>query len=94
MVKSIRPSRNDNKVLVRTRYVIEKKKWLLYSQLYSLIWITYLLGKLFVLRAGALVSWLWKETRVPKVVGSNPGTVYWMDIFSHILVVKIVMLFV
>ena len=26
-----------------------------------------------------------------KVVGSNPGTVYWMDIFSHIFVVKIVM---
>ena len=25
----------------------------------------------------------------PKVVGSNPGTVYWMDIFSHIFVVKI-----
>ena len=27
----------------------------------------------------------------PKVVGSNPGTIYWMDIFSHIFVVKIVM---
>ena len=26
-----------------------------------------------------LVSWLWEETHVPKVVGSNPGTVYWMD---------------
>ena len=33
--------------------------------------------------------WLWEETHVPKVVGSNPGTVYWMDIFSHIFVVKI-----
>ena len=22
-------------------------------------------------------------------MGSNPGTVYWMDIFSHIFVVKI-----
>ena len=41
--------------------------------------------------AGALVQWLWEETHVPKVVGSNPGTVYWMDIFSHIIVVKIVM---
>ena len=27
-----------------------------------------------------------------KVVGSNPGTVYWMDIFSHIFVVNILML--
>ena len=26
--------------------------------------------------------------------GSNPGTVYWMDIFSHTFVVKIVMMFV
>ena len=24
----------------------------------------------------------------PKVVGSNLGSVYWMDIFSHIFVVK------
>ena len=30
-----------------------------------------------------------EETHVPKVVGSNPGTVYWIDIFSHIFVVKI-----
>ena len=27
------------------------------------------------------------------VVGSNPGTIYWMDIFSHIFVVKIIMMF-
>ena len=26
-----------------------------------------------------------------KVVGSNPGAVYWMDIFSHIFEVKIVL---
>ena len=38
--------------------------------------------------------WLWEETLVPKVMGSNPGTVYWMDILSHIFVVKIVMMFV
>ena len=25
-----------------------------------------------------------------KVVGSNPSTIYWMDIFSHLFVVKIV----
>ena len=43
---------------------------------------------------GALVKWLWEETHVPKVVGLNPGTIYWMDIFSHIIVVKIVMMFV
>jgi len=26
-------------------------------------------------------------------VGSNPGTVYWMDMFSHIFVVKILKMF-
>ena len=31
--------------------------------------------------AGALVQWLWEETHVTKVVGPNPVTVYWMDIF-------------
>ena len=36
----------------------------------------------------------WDETRVPKIVGSNPSTIYWMDIFSHLFVVKIVMMFV
>ena len=30
----------------------------------------------------------------PKVVGLNPGTIYWMDIFSQIFVVKIVLMFV
>ena len=40
----------------------------------------------------SLVQWLWEENHVPKVVGSNPGTVNWMDIFSHIFVVKIVMI--
>ena len=34
---------------------------------------------------------LMAETDVPKVVGSNPSTVHWMDIFSHLFVVKIVM---
>ena len=33
--------------------------------------------------AGALVYWLCEATHVLKVVGSNPGTIYWMDIFSH-----------
>ena len=31
-------------------------------------------------KPGALVLWLWEETHVPKDVGSNPSTVYWMDI--------------
>ena len=35
-----------------------------------------------------MVKWLWEETHVPKVMGSNTGTVYCMDIFSPILVVK------
>ena len=42
--------------------------------------------------AVARVQWLWEETYVPKVVGSNPSTVYWVDIFTHLFVVKIVML--
>ena len=33
--------------------------------------------------ARALVLWLWDKTHVLKVVGSNYGVVYWMDIFSH-----------
>ena len=32
--------------------------------------------------AGALVKWLWEETHVMTVVGSNLGTVYWMDVFN------------
>ena len=49
-------------------------------------------GKIFssnkvVFGAGALVLWLWEENHLPKVVGSNPDTVYWMDIKnSHIFV--------
>ena len=39
-----------------------------------------------------MVWWLWEETHVPKVVGLNPSTIYWMDIFSHLFAVKIVML--
>ena len=35
--------------------------------------------------AGALVEWLWEETHVPTVVGSNLSAIYWMDItFFHI----------
>ena len=43
-----------------------------------------------MLRAGALVQWLWEETRILKVVGLNPGTIYWIGIFSHLFVLKIV----
>ena len=31
--------------------------------------------------AGALVKWLWVSTHVRKVVGSNPGAIYWMAFF-------------
>ena len=41
----------------------------------------FLEGKSLSDRAKALVKWLWVTTHVRKVVGSNPGTVYWMDIF-------------
>ena len=44
----------------------------------------------FITSLGAVVSWLWEETQVPKVVSANPDTVYWMDIFSNLFVVKIV----
>ena len=40
--------------------------------------------------AGDLVEWLWEETHVQNVVGSNPSTVYWLDIFTNICC-KIVM---
>ena len=30
-----------------------------------------------------------EETHVPKVVGSKLSTLYWMDIFSHLFVVKL-----
>ena len=40
---------------------------------------------------GAPVQWLWEETHVLKFVGSNPSTVYWIDIFPQIFVANIVM---
>ena len=43
------------------------------------------------LRAEALVYWLLEDTHVPKVVSSNPSSAYWMDIFSHLFVVRIIM---
>ena len=43
-------------------------------------------NKLFERRAGALVKWLWEETHGQKVVSSNTGTVYSMNIFHmHLL---------
>ena len=33
-------------------------------------------------RVWALVYWLYEETHVPKAVGLNPSTIYWMDIFQ------------
>ena len=44
--------------------------------------------------AVAVVEWLWEETHVLKVVGSNPSTVYWMDIFHIYLFVVTIVMFV
>ena len=30
-----------------------------------------------------------EKTHVPDIMSSNPGTLNWMDIFSHLFVVKI-----
>ena len=42
-------------------------------------------------RATALIQWLWEETHVLKVMGSNPSTIYWMGIFHIYSLLKIVM---
>ena len=39
-----------------------------------------------ILWAGALVQWLWEKTHVLKVVGSNPGAIYWMDMTFFTLI--------
>ena len=33
------------------------------------------------IRADVMVLWSWEDTHVPKVVISNPGTIFWMGIF-------------
>ena len=43
------------------------------------IWISMIKGRKY--RAGALVQWLWEETHGPKVMGSNPSSIHWMDIY-------------
>ena len=43
-------------------------------------------------RSGALVFQVMGGAHVQKVVGSNPSSIYWMDILKHIFVVKCVML--
>ena len=30
---------------------------------------------------GALFLWLWEQTHIQKIVGSNPSTIYWTGIF-------------
>ena len=49
------------------------------------VWATFNNNKFYNLRAGALVQWLWEETFILKVVGSNPSTVNWMDILHFYL---------
>ena len=44
-------------------------------------------------RAGTLVQWLWEETHVPKVMGSSPSTIYWLDNFHIYLMQKMLCLF-
>ena len=39
--------------------------------------------------AGALVMWLWETVLVQEVVGVNPSTGYWMDIFHIDLLQKL-----
>ena len=55
--------------------------------IFETIFLLYLLGRMlrniFTL-AGAKVWWLWEKTHVLKVMGSNPRTIYWMDIFTYI----------
>ena len=41
---------------------------------------------IYITPRGSPVWWLWEETHVPKVVGSNPGTVYWMDMTFFTLI--------
>ena len=38
-----------------------------------------------------MVLWLWEDTHVLNIVGSNPSTIYWVDSFLHLIVVKIAM---
>ena len=49
--------------------------WQFFSQQYNL----------YSRTAGALVYWLKEEAHNQKVVSSNPGVRYWMDIFSQFL---------
>ena len=44
------------------------------------------LDKIWKVWAGALVQWLWEETHIPKVVGSNPSAGYWMDMTFFTLI--------
>jgi len=59
------------------------------SQIVKPLWIVTLPNFWHILTLGR--GMLWQEAHVPKVVGSNPSTIYWMDIFSHLFAVKIVM---
>ena len=49
------------------------------------------IAKIRCSRAGALVSWLWEETYVPRVVVWTPVPFTGRTFFSHLFVVKIVM---
>ena len=63
---------------------LERRTYLLKSS-YSVCYISsiYSFVKIAFARAGALALWIWLTTHVQEVLGSKPGTVYLMDIFSH-----------
>ena len=44
-------------------------------------------------RAGSLVQWLSEETHVQEIVSSNPTAENWMDHFTRVFCVKIVLMF-
>ena len=51
-------------------------------------------GAFLGLAKGILVKWLWQETHVLKVMGSNPSTVHILHgHFSQLIVAKIVFMF-
>ena len=49
----------------------------------------YKLSETFSIKGGNPDLVVMGEDSCPKVVGSNPSTVYWMDIFAHLFVVKL-----
>ena len=96
MPKALKTCPKSNKLpnLVTLNEVMSSKKIKLLRVLPLWHWTTPFNCRVTVpfIRVVALVLWLWVTTDVWKIVGSNPGAVYWLDIFSHWFVVNIVCL--